>query len=145
MSRSAAVTQIKALLAANSSPNFQVVLIGEPLSIPSGDRVAAAWFSGESAKTKTLGNVMVTQTWTVRCYWRVQASAQSRQATELEIWNAVRAIQAGFRGDSTLDGNVTDLDISLASVGWSDVGGNAFRICSFDLELIDLEAESIAP
>jgi hypothetical protein len=88
---------------------------------------------------------MVTQAWTVRCYWRVQASAQSREATELEIWNAVRAIQAGFRGDSTLSDNVTDLDISLATVGWSDVGGNTFRICSFNLELIDLEAESIAP
>lgn len=105
----------------------------------------AAWFAGESEKTKTLGNVMVTHTWTVRCYWRVQASAQSREATELEIWNAVRAIQAGFRGDSTLGGNVTDLDISLAAVGWSDVGGNTFRICSFNLELLDLEAESIAP
>tara|TARA_Y100001951_G_C11297545_1_gene276736 strand:- start:5543 stop:5980 length:438 start_codon:yes stop_codon:yes gene_type:complete len=145
LSRSGAVTRIKAILEANSSPNFQVVLIGEPLSIPSGDRVAAAWFSGESEKTKTLGNVMVTQLWTVRCYWRVPSGAKQREKLELEIWDAVRAVQAGFTADSTLTDNITDLDISLASVGWSDIGGNTFRICSFNLEIIDLEAESIAP
>jgi len=145
MSRSGAVTQIKTILEANSSPNFQVVLIGEPMSIPSGDRVAAAWFSGESEKTKTLGNVMATQSWVVRCYWRVPPGAKGREKLELEIWDACRAVQSGFTGDSTLDSNVTDLDITLASVGWSNIGGNSFRTLSFDLGIIDLEAESIAP
>ena len=61
-------------MGAVSSPTFQVVLIGEPLTIPSGDRVISAYFNGESAKTKTLGNVMVTQNWTVRAYFRVAPS-----------------------------------------------------------------------
>ena len=48
MSRSGAITTIKNIMGNVSSPSFQVVLIGEPLSIPSGDRVIAAWFTGES-------------------------------------------------------------------------------------------------
>ena len=145
MSRAGAVTTIKTILEANSSPNFQVVLIGEPLSVPSGDRVCAAWFTGESAKTKTLNKIMVTQIWTIRCYWRVPASAKGREKLELEIWDACRAVQSGCYGDAQRGGNVTDLDISLAAVGWSDIGGNTFRTISFNLELQDLEAESIAP
>ena len=144
MSRSGAITTIKTIMSAVSSPTFQVVLIGEPLSIPSGDRVISAYFNGESAKTKTLGNVMVTQNWTVRAYFRVAPSQKAREALELELWNAVRSIQTGFRADSQLGGNVTDLDISLATVGWIDLGGNTFRSISFDLQLIELEAESIS-
>ena len=132
-------------MGAVSNPTFQVVLIGEPLSIPSGDRVISAYFNGESAKTKTLGNVMVTQNWTVRAYFRVAPSQKAREALELELWDAVRSIQTGFRADSQLGGNVTDLDISLATVGWVDLGGNTFRSISFDLQLIELEAESISP
>ena len=145
MSRSGAITTIKTIMGAVSSPTFQVVLIGEPLSIPTGDRVISAYFNGESAKTKTLGNVMVTQNWTVRAYFRVAPSQKAREALELELWNAVRSIQTGFRADSQLGGNVTDLDISLATVGWIDLGGNTFRSISFDLQLIELEAESISP
>lgn len=145
MSRSGAITTIKTIMGAVSSPTFQVVLIGEPLSIPSGDRVISAYFNGETAKTKTLGNVMVTQSWTVRAYFRVAPSQKAREALELELWNAVRSIQTGFRADSQLGGNVTDLDISLATVGWIDLGGNTFRSISFDLQLIELEAESISP
>ena len=145
MSRSGAITTIKTIMGAVSSPTFQVVLIGEPLSIPSGDRVISAYFNGESAKTKTLGNVMVTQNWTVRAYFRVAPSQKAREALELELWDAVRSIQTGFRADSQLGGNVTDLDISLATVGWIDLGGNTFRSISFDLQLIELEAESISP
>tara|TARA_R100001086_G_scaffold143590_1_gene75631 strand:- start:8217 stop:8654 length:438 start_codon:yes stop_codon:yes gene_type:complete len=145
MSRSGAITTIKTIMNAVSSPTFQVVLIGEPLSIPTGDRVIAAYFNGESAKTKTLGNVMVTQNWTVRAYFRVAPSQKAREALELELWDAVRSIQTGFRADSQLGGNVTDLDISLATVGWIDLGGNTFRSISFDLQLIELEAESISP
>lgn len=145
MSRSGAITTIKTIMGAVSSPTFQVVLIGEPLTIPSGDRVISAYFNGESAKTKTLGNVMVTQNWTVRAYFRVAPSQKAREALELELWDAVRSIQTGFRADSQLGGNVTDLDISLATVGWVDLGGNTFRSISFDLQLIELEAESISP
>ena len=145
MSRSGALTTIKTIMDSVSSPTFQVVLIGEPLSLPSGDRVIAAWFNGESEKTKTLGNVMVTQVWTVRAYFRVGANMKMRESLELELWNAVRSIQTGFRADSQLGGNVTDLDISLANVGWVDIGGNTFRSISIDLQLIELEAEAIAP
>ena len=145
MSRSGAITTIKTIMNAVSSPTFQVVLIGEPLSLPTGDRVIAAYFNGETAKTKTLGNVMVTQSWTVRAYFRVAPSQKAREALELELWNAVRSIQTSFRADSQLGGNVTDLDISLATVGWIDLGGNTFRSISFDLQLIELEAESISP
>tara|TARA_R100001163_G_scaffold62506_1_gene53339 strand:+ start:192 stop:629 length:438 start_codon:yes stop_codon:yes gene_type:complete len=145
MSRSGAITTIKTIMDSVSSPTFQVVLIGEPLSIPSGDRVITAYFNGETAKTKTLGNVMVTQNWTVRAYFRVAPSQKAREALELELWDAVRSIQTGFRADSQLGGNVTDLDISLATVGWIDLGGNTFRSISFDLQLIELEAESISP
>jgi hypothetical protein len=144
VSRSGALTTIKTIMDNVSSPTFQVVLIGEPLSLPSGDRVIAAWFNGESEKSKTLGNVMVTQVWTVRAYFRVGATMKLRESLELELWNAVRSIQSDFRADSQLGGNVTDLEISLANVGWVDIGGNTFRSISFDLQLIELEAESIS-
>ena len=102
MSRSGALTTIKTIMDNVSSPTFQVVLIGEPLSLPSGDRVIAAWFNGGSEKTKTLGNVMVTQVWTVRAYFRVGATMKLRESLELELWNAVRSIQSDFRADSQL-------------------------------------------
>ena len=145
MSRSGVITTIKSTLDGVTSPTFQAIFIGEPLSLPTGDRVVASWFGGEVTKSKTLGNVLVTQEWVVRCYFRVQASQENREKIELEIWNACRSVQTAFRADSQLGGNCTDLEISIADVGWTTIGGVTFRALSFNLELYELEAEAIAP
>lgn len=145
MSRSGAMTQIETILKANSDPDFDLVLRHEPLSIPTGDRVACFFFSGESMKSMTFGNVMVSQDFTVRCYFRVQSSIQARNVAELELWNACRSVQTGLRADSQLGGNTTDLAIGDADIGWADIGGNTFRTLSIPLGLIELEAEAIAP
>jgi hypothetical protein len=145
MSRSGALSTIETILKANSDPDFDIVLRHEPLSIASGDRVACFFFSGESEKSMTLGNVMVTQDFMVRCYFRVQSSIQGRNATELELWNACRSVQTGLRADSQLSGNCSDMTIGDAEIGWTDIGGNTFRTLSLPLGLVELEAEAIAP
>lgn len=145
MSRSGAMTQIETILKANSDPDFDLVLQHEPLSIPTGDRVACFYFVGESEKSMTLGNVMVTQEFVVRCYFKAMPSIQARNKSELEIWNACRSVQTGLSADRQLSGNVTDMIISEAEVGWTDIGGNTYRTLSIPLGLVELEAEAIAP
>ena len=145
MSRSGAMTQIETILKANSDPDFDLVLQHEPLSIPTGDRVACFYFVGESEKSMTLGNVMVTQEFVVRCYFKAMPSIQARNKSELEIWNATRSVQTGLSADRQLSGNVTDMIISEAEVGWTDIGGNTYRTLSIPLGLVELEAEAIAP
>ena len=145
MSRSGAMTQIETILKANNDPDFDLVLQHEPLSIPTGDRVACFYFVGESEKSMTLGNVMVTQEFVVRCYFKVMPSIQARNKSELEIWNACRSVQTGLSADRQLGGNVTDMIISEAEVGWADIGGNTYRTLSIPLGLVELEAEAIAP
>ena len=145
MSRSGAMTQIETILKANDDPDFDLVLQHEPLSIPTGDRVACFYFVGESEKSMTLGNVMVTQDFNVRCYFRVQPSLQARNKCELEIWNACRSVQTRLSADRQLGGNTTDMVLGDAEIGWSDIGGNTFRTLSIPMGLIELEAEAIAP
>jgi hypothetical protein len=139
------MTRIETILKANSDPDFDLVLQHEPLSIPTGDRVACFFFTGESMKGMTLGNVMVTQDFTVRCYFRVQSSLQARNKSELELWNACRSVQTGLSADRQLNGNITDMILGDAGIGWIDVGGSTFRSLSIPLGLIELEAEAIAP
>ena len=145
MSRSGAMTQIETILKANDDPDFDLVLQHEPLSIPKGDRVACFYFVGESEKSMTLGNVMVTQDFNVRCYFKVQPSIQARNKCELEIWNACRSVQTGLSADRQLGGNTSDMVLGEAEIGWSDIGGNTFRTLSIPMGLIELEAEAIAP
>jgi len=149
MSRALAVTRIKDILRAYSPP-FQRVWIGEPLGLPIGiDRAAAAWFMGEAEKTQTFGNVMVAQTWRVRVYWRPRLADADREALELAVWDCCRDLQADFRADSDLGGNVSAIQIELAEgYGWIDVGAlesgpERYRVLTFDLTLWELEAEVI--
>lgn len=151
MSRALAVAAMKANLRAFSPP-FQRVFVGEPLGLPVGvDYAAALWFVGESEKTKTMSNVMVTQTWRVRVYWRPRLADDDRAALELAVWDCCRNLQAAFRADSSLGGNVSDMEITLAEGnGWVDVGAlesgpDRYRVLSFDLELWELEGEAITP
>ena len=145
MSRSGAMTQIETILKANSDPDFDLVLQHEPLSIPTGDRVACFYFVGESEKSMTLGNVMVTQEFNIRCFIKVMPSIQARNKSELELWNACRSVQVGLSADRQLGGNTTDLTLGEAEVGWTDVGGVTFRTLSIPMGLVELEAEAIAP
>ena len=139
------MTQIETILKANDDPDFDIVYKHEPLSIPSGDRVAEFFFTGESQKAMTLGNVMLTQDFTIRVYFRIQAAPQARNTAELELWNACRSVQTGLSADRQLGGNTTDMVIGDADVGYSDIGGVTFRTLSIPLGLVELEGEAIAP
>ena len=151
--RLGALAALKAILR-QFSPPFQAVYIGEPLGIPVGiDYAAALWFVGESEKTKTMANVMVTTQLRLRVYWRPRLAPADREALELAVWDCCRDLQSAIRLDSQLGGNVSDLEISLAEGnGWAAVGPldqtgepTRYRVLTFDVELWELEAEEYTP
>jgi hypothetical protein len=141
--RRAAVAEMKRLIS-DFMPTFEKIYVGEPVGLPpTTDRAIAIWYVGEETKSKTLGNVMVTEIWRLMCYWRPRVEEADRESLELEVWDVVRDVQEAFRSDSQLDGNVSDMEISLPEVGWLDVGEARYRTASFDLHLWELEAEAI--
>lgn len=141
----------------SGTSKFEHVYVGEPLGLPIQSplgALAAVWFTGESQKQLTLGNVMVTSEWRVRMYWRLPATEEDRRELEFVVAEACRTVQAAFRADSKLTylgaDTVTDLDVGLASGGYIDVRDEAdrliarYRMQEFDLQLVDLEGEAIS-
>lgn len=138
------MTAIKAALA-GVSPAPQGVYFGEPLSMQM-DRLCAFWYAGESDQPsgrETLGNVMVAEEFTLRYYWRVQATGQPTEGLEQEVWNMSRLVQAALRADSNLGGNCTDLKIGMARTGYIPDWGA--RTLTIPFEIWGLEEEAIAP
>ena len=54
-------------------------------------------------------------------------------------------VPSALRGDSTLSGNVTDLQIGTSTTGYISIGGIAYRTIDFPLELEILGEVTIAP
>lgn len=156
----AVVSRVKEILEAveySGTSRFEGVYVGEPLGLPIQSplgAIAAVWFTGESEKSMTLGNVMVTTEWRVRMYWRLPATVEDRRELEFMVADACRNVQAAFRADSklTYEGTdtVSDLDIGLATGGYLDVTDaegkliGRYRMQEFDLQIVDLEAEAIS-
>lgn len=114
--------------------------------LPAGGPYATFWISGESEKSKTLGNVMVWHRYGVRIYWPRAIEDEPIERQDEDMEDAMRNVQAAFRGDSTLGGKANDLEITLADIGWVGDDGNGYpthHILEFDLEVEDLEAEAI--
>lgn len=116
-----------------------------------GDRAIAYWFEGESEKAQTLGNVLVTHTIQIRCFWRIPGTddVRARTALELEIWDTTRAIQDAIYGDSDLAETVTRLDFGMAIRGMEEMVGTGVEIVdcatlSLPLYVQELEGEAIA-
>ena len=144
---SAAITRIDTVLKAVSSPNFQAVYAGEPVTLPASGAQCAFWYVGDSpyAGGKTLGNVMISEQFVIRAYFTFKDAPQLRQSIEALLWDACRNIKAGLYGDADLNSLVTDLDVGDASVEWMTLNsGGVKRIVTMTLMLHDTEAESIS-
>lgn len=131
------------------SPAITDVGGGEP-GVPPG-RAIRWWYEGDGepkrmGAPRTLNDEMVGERITVRAYWSVPTrdKAPSR-ALEVAIQLAVRQIRHRLLGDSTLGGNVTDLDVSGADVEWLSLGDAWWRVATVKLVLDMVDIDTIAP
>lgn len=97
----------------------------------------------------TLGNVMVLSRFQVMCFWHRTLELDTFEALEKEIWDADRSLKAGFRADSTLNNEATDLDITNSEVDYGifplQGGTVTYRTLAFELQVKSLTEEAIAP
>lgn len=149
--RQAVIDRIEALLVANSTPQF-TVFAGEPLGLPPDTSPwACYWYLGEGPAPEgrmTLTNTMFVERFQVMCFWHRRVEIATLEALEKEIWDANRSLKAAFRGDSTLNGESADLDItdSITDYGMFPLegpNGQFYRTLEFELHVRDLEGEAI--
>lgn len=126
MSRSGVLSTIDSLLSGVSSPSFISVYQGEPLSIPATPSVAF-WITSHEELFTTLADSSTSTEFTIQCYWRMQSSPNVRETVEGEVWDAIVNIKTALRGDSNLSGNCTDSMPQNADIGFSEIGGIAYR------------------
>tara|TARA_R110000824_G_scaffold135553_1_gene298848 strand:- start:6281 stop:6697 length:417 start_codon:yes stop_codon:yes gene_type:complete len=136
--------RIDALLGTVSDPQFTAVLRGEPLSVP-GTPLVAYWLSGRSVMELTLADSSSTTDFTIRAYFRMQASADVRESVELNIWDAAVNIATALRSDTNLAGNVSDATIGDMTTGYTDIGGVAYRTLEVPYSVLILGEVTITP
>ena len=126
MTRAGAITAIKTALGTVTTPTFVTTYIGEPLSVPMTPMVAF-WLTAHREDFTTLGDSSTIAEFTIRCYWRMQASPNIREDIDDEIWDAIVGIKTALRADSALNGNATDSRPGDAATGYIEIGGLVFR------------------
>ena len=136
--------RIDALLGTVSDPSFGAVLRGEPLSIARTPTVAF-WLTSREVSFMTLKDVSSFTQFTVRAYFRMQASQDVRESTELDIWDAVVNIDSALRGDSDLAGNVQDMEIGTATTAYIEIGGIVYRTIEIPLTVEIMSEITITP
>ena len=152
LDRDAIVDRIQSILSDHATPRF-TVLTGEPLALaPDGSPFACFWYLGDTPAPEgrmTLTNVMVVERFQVMCLWHRVLEIGSFEAMEKEIWGANRTLKAAFRGDSTLNGQASDLDITDSAVDYGvfplqGASPVMYRTLEFELHVKSLEEEDIA-
>ena len=93
----------------------------------------------------TLKDVSSFTQFTVRAYFRMQASQDVRESTELDIWDAVVNIDSALRGDSDLAGNVQDMEIGTATTAYIEIGGIVYRTIEIPLTVEIMSEVTITP
>lgn len=136
--------RIDALLGTVSDPSFGAVLRGEPLSIARTPTVAF-WLTSREVSFMTLKDISSFTQFTVRAYFRMQASQDVRESTELDIWDAVVNIDSALRGDSDLAGNVQDMEIGTATTAYIEIGGIVYRTIEIPLTVEIMSEVTITP
>lgn len=136
-------------------PAFQSVGIGEPLGLPLGGPHCFAWYIGRSnAVTSsgargTLGNIMYSAHIQVGVFWLRQAERETLEVFDADIATIDTNIRRRFRANSTINNDVTDLDITDSQVGFGPSPGISptiqYRTLMFELVLDNLEGEAIVP
>jgi hypothetical protein len=146
MSRSGALDRIGVLLATVSDPALQGVTRGEPLSIP-----AVVWcayyLSGQVTmpEMETFSDSSTITTVAVRLYFPAVTDPQSQGAVETDIWDGCANIRTAILGDSDLAGNVSQLKMPSATVGYEELSGVWYRTTSQPIDLWILGDTSVAP
>lgn len=136
----------------NGAAAFQQVIPGEPLGLPLGGPHAAFWYLGRRdsrAGRQTLGNIMYAARIQIGAFWVKQHERDTLAGLDAEIATVDTNIRRAFRGDSTINNNLTDLDITDSEVGFGPSPGISpsiqYRALMFELVLDNLEGEPIAP
>lgn len=153
MNRSNVFDAIRAHLEADTNDaggtRFAQVFIGEPQGVPPGGPYACAWYLGRAAAGKTLTNVMYQARIQIVCMWPMQVERNTIEDWETDIWGADDSLRTRFRGDSTLNSEANDLEITDSVVGYGGFPASAnkalYRTLEFELQLDNLEGEAIAP
>lgn len=153
-------TELEGVLNSAGELAFQQVFIGEPLAAPLGGPYAMCWYLGRTNSGKTggapatLGNVMYAARLQVICLWPLQPERSTLPDWEADIATVDTNIRRAFRGNSTINSEVTDLDITDSEVSYSDLPAKpvpltasdfvGYRTLRFELRLDNLEGEPIS-
>lgn len=141
MSRLGVIAAIQSAIQDITEATITMVYVGEPLSVPTTP-MAAFWLSQHREDFTTLGDSSTVADFTIRCYWRMQASPDVRETIEAEMWDVVVGIKTALRADSSLGGNAADSRPGDASFGYLEIGGNVYRIATIPLE-VNIYSESV--
>lgn len=134
----------------DGKPAFVDVIQGEPLGLPLGGPYACFYYLGREDSREgrmTLGNVMYTARIQVMAFWPIQPDRATVGALEADIATVDTNIRRAFRGNSTINSEVTDLDIlnSIVDFGAFPAGTQQiYRSLSMELRLENLEGEPIS-
>jgi hypothetical protein len=133
---------------------FVKVFPGEPLGLPPGGPYACFWYAGRTPPrhaagfSQVLGQIMYAARIHVACFWPIQPERLSGSEWESDIAGADTSIRRRFRGNSTINNNLTDLDIDDSTVsygGFPSGQQQLYRALEFDLYLDNLEGEPRTP
>lgn len=147
--------ELEAVVNADGRQAFVQVFIGEPIGLPLGGPYACAWYLGREdsrAGRATLGNIMYAAKIQILCLWPMQVERATLESWEADIATVDTNIRRAFRGNATINSNLTDLDISDSENSYGDLPGAGsaansrfvYRVLQFVLTLDNLEGEPIA-
>ncbi len=146
---------LEAVTNSAGAPAFEIVIPGEPIGLPVGGPYCCFWYRGRIPATKaggaraTFGNVMYAARIQVAAYWQRQNERSTVGTLEADIATIDTNMRRAFRANSTINNNLTDLDITDSEVdfGGFPLSGNQalYRYLMFELRLDNLEGEAIAP
>lgn len=153
LDRTAIIDRIKHHLEANTEPAFTVI-VGEPLQLPvDGSPFACFWYLGNAEPPvggMTLKKRMNVARYQVMCFWHRRIEIGALEPWEEQIQAADENLRTAFWGDFTLNGEVTDLDITDTTVDYgffplqvTNASQVLFRTLDFELQVRDLEGEPI--
>lgn len=144
--------ELRGVLNNDGEQAFLDVLPGKPLGLPLGGPYATFWYDGRTDSVDgraTFGNVMYAARIIIACFWERRVERSTLGALEADIAAIDTNIRRAFRGNSTINSNLTDLDITDST---RDTGGfpgtqnqTIYHSLEMELRLDNLEGEPIAP
>lgn len=136
-----------------SAPRFAQVFEGEPLGLPpsvESQGYACFWYLGREDSISgrmTLANIMYAARIQVAAFWAIQPERHTLGELDRELADCDTSLRRRFRGDSTINSNITDLNItdSDVSFGGFPISSKAlYRSLMFELRFENLEGEAIS-